>query len=76
MPVPPRPAQFCGLLVKLITQSPMVDRKGLAPLMEPRALRLKRPDRSLLREPIQKMVQHRGVAPRSLRWQRSILLLN
>src|ERR1017187_3634935 len=52
MPVPPRPAQFCKLLVVLITQSPVVDRKGLAPLMEPRALRLKRPNRSLLREPI------------------------
>lgn len=36
----------------LITQSPVVDRKGLAPLMEPMALRLKRPNRSLLREPI------------------------
>ncbi len=52
MPVLPRPAQFCGLLVRLITQSPVVDRKGLAPLMEPMALRLKRPNRSLLREPI------------------------
>jgi len=30
----------------------MVDRKGLAPLAEPMALRLKRPNRSLLREPI------------------------
>lgn len=53
MPVPPRPAQCCGLLVMLLTQSPGVDRKGLAPLMEPMALRLKRPNRSLLREPIQ-----------------------
>jgi hypothetical protein len=52
MPVLPRPAQFCKLLVVLITQSPVVDRKGLAPLMEPMALRLKRPNRSLLREPI------------------------
>ena len=76
MPVLPRPAQFCKLLVMLITQSPVVDRKGLAPPVElslvgskGRAVRCYG-NRSL------EVVRHRGVAPRSLRRQRSVLLLN
>ena len=76
MPVPPRPARYCGPLVLLLTQSPVVDREGLAPPLELALVGLKGRAVRCYGNRSMKVGPQRSAALRYQRWQRRALLLS